>query len=397
MVAPGVYQLGLGCTWRDCCREGPALGIDRYFIQSLADVDEARWQENLGKHPGGCYLQSSLYACFEEQARKYTTPWFLSTCGGTILLVLSQFQGEDLLSEHTGGEAVTRLAALMLRRLTWCHGPLCAAGSSLDDIVATLDAVDELARRCRAYMVSNVSPPIHGSEEQWQDYHELFLAHGYESRQHATVHLRLKDCTKDDLWSRLSSEARRKVRKARQQGITVTTVNSQDDVNTYYRVKAESHARSGVPPVPLRVFRATFNSQPRDVYRMMITWHKGNPISAQSFSCVNGIVMLEGVCTSNYAIENSIYGNDFMQWHVIELAYDLGARVIDWVGYTLEPTTRKERGINEYKLKWGGEVVTYPVYSKVYSSWRFRFLGRIRQLLSGRRIAGRKETDVGWS
>ena len=58
-----------------------------------------------------------------------------------------------------------------------------------------------------------------------------------------------------------------------------------------------------------------------------------------------------------------------------------GKRRIDWAGYTPEPKSEKEKGINRFKEKWGGQVIRYNVYDKIIASKRFMGLDWVKSQL----------------
>ena len=54
----------------------------------------------------------------------------------------------------------------------------------------------------------------------------------------------------------------------------------------------------------------------------------------------------------------------------------------------------KLKGIYQFKAKWGGELVNYPVYTKVYSPWKHKFFQGGRSLVEGVNRLRRASTDV---
>ena len=117
---------------------------------------------------------------------------------------------------------------------------------------------------------------------------------------------------------------------------------------------------------------------PPEVYRVFLAEHDGHPVAGQQCLVYNNIVCLIGVSYSDYARRHKIPGNDLMQWHLIEWAHNEGYEVMDWRGYALNPHDEKQRGINHFKAKWGGDIVSFHTYSKIYSPWRYNLFQRLK-------------------
>ena len=57
----------------------------------------------------------------------------------------------------------------------------------------------------------------------------------------------------------------------------------------------------------------------------------------------------------------------FIEWHVIKWAKRNGYETYDFTGIRPESKDQKNKGIMEYKGRWGAEEIHYPYFSKDYS------------------------------
>jgi lipid II:glycine glycyltransferase (peptidoglycan interpeptide bridge formation enzyme) len=78
----------------------------------------------------------------------------------------------------------------------------------------------------------------------------------------------------------------------------------------------------------------------------------------------NGNVTEMSVVRSDYAVEKNLYPGDAIKWAIIKWGHGQGFRTYDLAGVNPNPETPKEQGIRQFKEKWGGEYVEYPIFTK---------------------------------
>jgi lipid II:glycine glycyltransferase (peptidoglycan interpeptide bridge formation enzyme) len=170
----------------------------------------------------------------------------------------------------------------------------------------------------------------------------------------ATAILRL-DQDRADVWAGLSSEARRKVSKARKAGIRVVECRTADDYAAYLGILSETARRTGLQHYFIKERYDGYWEllRPKGMCTFWISMQDTTPLSGQIVYWFNGICFLVGVCSSAYARQNGLPGNDLMQWHIIEWAHERGFRAIDWVGLSMKSREAEPNTIDRFKLKWG--------------------------------------------
>ena len=357
-------------------------------VCSLKDLDRSVWDREMSDQSYSTYAQTSYFADFREAVSDYTESIFIRVKKGEKgvgwLLMLKQFPYELVLDRAGRLKKLFSVSAKLLQTYSWPSGPLYSGSENAREVFnSLLDTVDSLARQSGIYMVRQILPAYLPADPGWKELDEVFVSHGYESRPKATVILKVRDMKVDHLWERLKKDTRRAVRKARNQRVSVVEATTEKEVDAYYNIRKETARRNRLRFPSREYFQAILRSFPRDVYKIFLSEHEGHWVSGQGVAVFNGNLILEGVCYSDYSKENSIYGNDLVQWHIIEWACSQGANMVDWVGYFTQPQTKHEEGINSYKLKWGGEVVEYPEYFKVFSPVKFRLVDLARRVFSG--------------
>jgi len=215
----------------------------------------------------------------------------------------------------------------------------------------------------------------------------IYKEKGFNPTQRATVALDLGDFNNiDECWQNLKDDARNKVSKAKKDRIEVVEDSEFRYVDDYISL----HKRMSYPITEFYRNRRLFdkvldicNSESdRPMCRLFVTRKDDLVLSGQLLFVFNKNVILEGVVISDECRKKSWYANDLMQWHIISWAKANGCRRIDWGGYALSPT-EKEKGINNFKLKWGGEIIKYKSYSKIITSWKYNFIRGLKRLKKG--------------
>ena len=73
------------------------------------------------------------------------------------------------------------------------------------------------------------------------------------------------------------------------------------------------------------------------------------------FSFFNKYMNEWGVARSKLDYEEKLYSQDLIKWKIIEWGIKNKMNWYDFSGFNPSPTSSKEKGIFQYKKKWGGE------------------------------------------
>ncbi|MBM3278753.1 MAG: GNAT family N-acetyltransferase [Candidatus Handelsmanbacteria bacterium] len=270
----------------------------------------------------------------------------------------------------------------------WIGGPLVAEEDAYPAVLRQmLHYLDLRARDEGILAICDATPGFHSPHLAAEEEAAIFADLGFTRREQATMVLDLGPDL-DSLWRGLSRDARQKVQKAERLGIRVVEAHTEEGIRRYYSVRRENSRRNGVRCPHLKgILAAGPVYLAHDMGKVFLTEYEGRVLSGQMLVHFNGYVQLAGICLSDYAWEQGLPANDLMQWHLIRWGRESGKRSVDWSGYTPDPTTDKERGINTFKGKWGGRVIRYGVYDKVYGPRREAAMQWVKDLAKGK---GRK-------
>jgi len=206
--------------------------------------------------------------------------------------------------------------------------------------VARESRVDLLELRCREPLALVAPPPV--------------------SHRKITCVLDLQPGNAEAVWERLSSNVRRKVRRAEKEGFGVAF--GLDQLDAFYRVFSRHMRELGTPTLPRRFFAALVARFPQDV-SIGCVYHGVRPI-AGGFGFRWGDEFELSLVSALQEYHRS-YANMLLYWVFIERVATQGVRLFNFGRCT------PGGGTHQFKQQWGSRDVPLPWY----------------QPLAGRRVA----------
>ncbi len=88
------------------------------------------------------------------------------------------------------------------------------------------------------------------------------------------------------------------------------------------------------------------------------------PIGGLLFSFINNFIIEAGVARSKFDQIQKLYSQDLIKWKIIEWGISKKMKFYDLSGVNPNPTSEKEKGILQYKKKWGGKTFNYSIIKK---------------------------------
>ena len=252
------------------------------------------------------------------------------------------------------------LAQWVAPHLYWQEGPLIFAETQTEEVRRALlqAVVDEAqSRRCLQAVGQPSHFAIDPSLEQ-SAYRQIAVELGWSIEERTTLVVDLQQDA-DTLWANIRKDARTKVRKAQKQDIEIVRLDGDgQNLRLAHNVIVETARRNEVASLSYAEFcRSHQYHSEIGVERSYLSLHKGIPLSYQKVVCFNGNALLGGVAYSDYSRDERLYGNDLMQWHIIEQGHEAGWRRLDFGGAEPNSPDPKMQGIYHFKAKWGGVLV----------------------------------------
>ena len=187
---------------------------------------------------------------------------------------------------------------------------------------------------------------------------------GWHSSPWATYHVNV-DRPEEELWMSLGKTARKAVRKAEKQGISVRRVNDITDLEDYYSwaedVKAESH--QGL--LGFRDFETMWRHlRGQGIFETFVGEVDGRRAAGLSIWGHGDTITELGAFVPEWSKDAGLNAGDAVKWNIMQWACGEEIRTFDLAGFNPDPIDDKERLIGRFKAKWGGERVDYGYVSR---------------------------------
>ena len=303
-------------------------------------TDISVWENFLSAHEEANFLQSWYWGAFHE--RLYQT---ISRIGfyrenqlvGVVLAVV-----ED---------------AKRGRYLTVPGGPIIS-WEERNVIDAFVETIKTLARTHRCVFV-RVRPQLTSSDHSKQ----LFREHGFRD---APMHLHAQltselDITKtlDELSSNLRKTTRYEIKKARNEGIVVSSTANPTAIQSFYDLQMKTAKRQGFVPFSYKYLYEQFCVFSEVGHALLYSAHLNNALLAQAFIIFYGTeaVYHYGASTDEGRRHPGAY---LLQWEAIEEAKRRGVKKYNFWGVApLDQPHHRFYGVSVFKRGFGGEEVSY--------------------------------------
>jgi dTDP-4-amino-4,6-dideoxygalactose transaminase len=172
-----------------------------------------------------------------------------------------------------------------------------------------------------------------------------------------STHTRILQLEKpeEELWFELAKDARQQINKARAAGYTARRIDWPEMLENYYRVHVETYQRTGVRPHPKAYFQGI-----ADLSNMgnSILWvgfdPAGNPVAFHNDACYGDTAMYHTGCSLGDHLKSGI--NYLLFWQAIIGEKIEGRKWYEAGEVFLNATEGKEKGLTDFKMKFGGEI-----------------------------------------
>jgi serine/alanine adding enzyme len=155
----------------------------------------------------------------------------------------------------------------------------------------------------------------------------------------------------EELWSKLASDVRRKIKRARREGIE-TVRGSIELVPEFYKVFARNMRDLGTPVYPREFFELILETFPQAASIILLRLNQ-EPVAAMFM--VGFKTRLEMPWVSSVREFNRLMVNMLLYWEALELAIEQGYTFFDFGRSTLDSGTyrfKKQWGATEVPLYW---------------------------------------------
>jgi len=316
-------------------------------LKVTTKLDIKQWSEFVSNHPKGNIFQTpEMYEVY-KRTKRYE-PIFLA-------VVDSSEKVQALLLAHVIREFDGFIGSFSSRSIIQ-GGPLFVENDAGEDALKLLLIdYDKIANKKALYtQIRNLYDT--------SKFKEVFLQNGYGCEEHLNF---LVDLTKskDELWQRLTKKRRNRIRMARKKGVTIEEVNDKNLISVFCSLIHEAYKNARTPLADVTLFESVFDLLvSKKMAKIFLAKYENTYIGTMC-------VLMYNTRTYNwYAGASKKYlqlcPNDLLGWYSIEWGLENGYKIFD-LGGAGKPN--EKYGVKEFKKQFGGEVVNFGRYLKIYS------------------------------
>jgi CelD/BcsL family acetyltransferase involved in cellulose biosynthesis len=329
---------------------------------------QPRWDEFVRAHPKGSAFHTSEMVQVWEAAKGYS-PLPLAAVGsdGEILSLLVAARVQTL----------PNVFGAVSSRSVWYAEPLCLDDeASVDSLCSIISEHDRLMRR--RVLFTEVRP-LHAAGPERVALERC----GYKLLDYLNYVIDTRQ-PKELLWKRVRESFRTNMRKCERQGFEIKHYDDSSCVGALYDILKITYGRADVPLAHRSLFDAAYRIlAPKGMIHFMGV-QKGDEVlgldamllfEKQVFGWYGGSIRMKGRSPGAY-----------MQWQEITWSCDRGFGRYDFGGAGWPDIPY---GVRDFKAGFGGDLVCYGRYRKVFSRWKMALAERAYEL--GRTVISPKD------
>jgi lipid II:glycine glycyltransferase (peptidoglycan interpeptide bridge formation enzyme) len=346
--------------------------MDKIKIQVLEKPDK-NWDKRVIENNGDIY-QTTTYAKFQEKCLNMESEFLLAIKDSKIVGQLVITYGPRFAKYlNKGKKKLFKFFSRHFKIYTFIRGPIIIDKKVKKEIyLSFLDYLDNNKKNC--FIAQDISLPI----EEEEAIYKLFYEKGFYSDSWGTV---IIDTSKseEDLFSSISRNQRRQIKKALQIGLKVKEAKIKRDYNKVIKIINEMCRQNKIFVHPSEYYHSlfeVFNST--SSIKTFYIEHNKKLIATASVYLTGKKAARAFVGHTKSSLQEKIPGMPFIEWFVIKWVRDNGYKNYDLTGIRPLSGDSKEKGIREYKLRWGGREIHYPYFSKKYSKTKFALIELLR-------------------
>jgi lipid II:glycine glycyltransferase (peptidoglycan interpeptide bridge formation enzyme) len=229
-------------------------------------------------------------------------------------------------------------------------------------------------------MLQDLSLPIGEDESIYQ----LFYDNGFYSDSWGTILVDIDTTkSKEELWNNLEKKRRNSVNKGKRQGLEgqVKEAKSEEDYDKVITMIEEMSIKNKIFAHPRKYYHVLFKILgEKGMLKTFFIEKDGHGVATLSLYLFGKRAIQTLVAQTDYIIKEKISGTDFLEWETIKWCHDNGYETYDLAGIRPDSTYSKDIGIRNYKMHWGGQVVKYLYFSKVYSKTKEKLADLMRKI-----------------
>ena len=165
--------------------------------------------------------------------------------------------------------------------------------------------------------------------------------------------------SKEEILQNIDKKSGRKnIERSKNRGVHVEEITSKSLIE-FHNLINSMRENSNQEKTPFEILKRRWDLFKPLGFSGFLARKDDGPIGGLLFSHINGHILEAGVARSPLDTSEKLYSQDLIKWKIIEWGIDNKMKFFNLNGFNPSPSSQKERGIQRYKEKWGGDAYYY--------------------------------------
>jgi lipid II:glycine glycyltransferase (peptidoglycan interpeptide bridge formation enzyme) len=338
------------------------------------DVDCKEWNNELLKNKASTVYQTSNWQDIYKQTYD-SKPFYitvrkpngklLAQLGGIIHKKLF-WNNANLVASFIGNKLNLRI------NLNWFYGPIIHDHDYQQEIITEiLLCIDKISKENKVTIATGISAPL---EQPIPN--SPFTSFGYTIKPWTTYITNLQQ-DKNKLYDSLNKKTRYDIRKSQQEELTFEIADSKKSYDEFLDLKLDARKNSGEK---IRRNETFFDMHRELLYKndyekLFLVKHNGKIIGG-----ILGVIFNENIIQHGVGIlpSTKLLAGPSVTWNALQWCIDKKYLTFDMGGANPFPDSSKEKSIDFFKSKWGGEKYDYSLYTKIFDKTKTKISSFIK-------------------
>lgn len=326
----------------------------------MDDESDTNWNKRVLESRFGTIFQTSDYGIYENIVTK-SEPAYIKFYNGNgklvgQILLFNSLRGRGKLTKLFGrGNLYSTLSktSLLPRFTNWVFGPVIFDDSCVKEIA------ESLGNLLKSWQ-TKFEGTIHPLDEKFT-FPEKY---NFQKKEVSTFIIDLNQDLNDIFKNADKKSVQKNIERSQERGVSISNISTIDDIKIYHDILNRYRLSNNLNTYSIEETMAVFSLVKSTGYAGFLAWYEKIPIGGIFISTFNGYINEWGIARSEIDTEKKLYSQDLLRWKIIEWGTEHGCRFYDLSGVKLKNQSSKEKGIFQNKKKWGGKLVTYPIFTK---------------------------------
>ena len=190
----------------------------------------------------------------------------------------------------------------------------------------------------------------------------FFNSIGYEYEEHLNFLIDLNR-PEEEIWRDIHKSRRKGINRAFNRGVVIEEVRDEKFIPIFYGIVKQTYKNAKIPLADISLMESAFELLvPKNMATFYMAKYRDIYVGARAVLCYRGLIYdWYAGALSDYL---SLYVNEALVWYILKEGADSEYHTFNFGG---AGSPYKEYGVREFKRRFGGKLVNFGRYTKVYS------------------------------